>query len=44
VAHGWPDQNWTLSRIKTLIGRRSAPSTPATMTTSRIKVSTCQYF
>ncbi len=22
VAHGWPDQTWTLSRIKTLIGRR----------------------
>ncbi|MFE0258147.1 winged helix-turn-helix domain-containing protein [Streptomyces sp. NPDC059010] len=22
VAHGWPDQMWTLSRIKTLIGRR----------------------
>ncbi|WP_309051192.1 winged helix-turn-helix domain-containing protein [Streptomyces sp.] len=22
VAHGWPDQAWTLSRIKTLIGRR----------------------
>ncbi|MEU3466280.1 winged helix-turn-helix domain-containing protein [Streptomyces sp. NPDC006733] len=22
VAHGWPDQKWTLSRIKTLIGRR----------------------
>nr|WP_181785165.1 winged helix-turn-helix domain-containing protein [Streptomyces phytophilus] len=22
VAHGWPDQIWTLSRIKTLIGRR----------------------
>ncbi|MFG2285045.1 winged helix-turn-helix domain-containing protein [Streptomyces sp. NPDC048595] len=22
VAHGWPDQRWTLSRIKTLIGRR----------------------
>jgi transposase len=21
-AHGWPDQTWTLSRIKTLIGRR----------------------
>jgi transposase len=21
VAHGWPDQTWTLSRIKTLIGR-----------------------
>lgn len=23
VAHGWPDQTWTLSRIKTPIGRRS---------------------
>jgi Winged helix-turn helix len=22
VFHGWPDQTWTLSRIKTLIGRR----------------------
>ncbi|WP_425276218.1 IS630 family transposase [Streptomyces lavendulae] len=22
VAHGWPDQRWTLARIKTLIGRR----------------------
>lgn len=22
VAHGWPDQSWTLARIKTLIGRR----------------------
>jgi transposase len=22
VAHGWPDQTWTLLRIKTLIGRR----------------------
>src|SRR5690242_6861440 len=22
VAHGWPDQAWTLARIKTLIGRR----------------------
>ena len=22
VAHGWPDQTWTLSRITTLIGRR----------------------
>lgn len=22
VAHGWPDQRWTLSRIKTVIGRR----------------------
>jgi len=22
VTHGWPDQTWTLSRIKTLIGRR----------------------
>lgn len=22
VAYGWPDQTWTLSRIKTLIGRR----------------------
>lgn len=22
VAHGWPDQTWKLSRIKTLIGRR----------------------
>lgn len=22
AAHGWPDQKWTLSRIKTLIGRR----------------------
>jgi transposase len=22
VAHGWPDQTWTLSRIKMLIGRR----------------------
>ena len=22
VAHGWPDQTWTLSRIKTLIGSR----------------------
>ncbi|MER8003930.1 winged helix-turn-helix domain-containing protein [Streptomyces sp. NPDC095613] len=22
VAHGWPDQTWSLSRIKTLIGRR----------------------
>ncbi|MFJ4811970.1 winged helix-turn-helix domain-containing protein [Streptomyces longwoodensis] len=22
VAHGWPNQTWTLSRIKTLIGRR----------------------
>jgi hypothetical protein len=21
-AHGWPDQTWTLARIKTLIGRR----------------------
>lgn len=22
VAHGWPDQTWTLARIKTLVGRR----------------------
>lgn len=22
VAHGWPDQRWTLARIKTLMGRR----------------------
>ncbi|MEU0593926.1 winged helix-turn-helix domain-containing protein [Streptomyces ardesiacus] len=22
VAHGWPDQTWTLARIETLIGRR----------------------
>ncbi|WP_207944412.1 helix-turn-helix domain-containing protein [Actinomadura rubrisoli] len=22
VAHGWPDQTWTLSRIQTVIGRR----------------------
>ncbi len=22
VAHGWPDQTWTLAQIKTLIGRR----------------------
>ena len=22
AAHGWPDQTWTLSRIKTVIGRR----------------------
>lgn len=22
VAHGWPDQTWTLQRIKILIGRR----------------------
>jgi transposase len=22
VVHGWPDQTWTLTRIKTLIGRR----------------------
>jgi transposase len=22
VAHGWPDQRWTLSRVKTVIGRR----------------------
>ncbi|MFD5721698.1 winged helix-turn-helix domain-containing protein [Streptomyces sp. NPDC127036] len=22
LAHGWPDQRWTLARIKTLIGRR----------------------
>ncbi|BFO19690.1 hypothetical protein SHKM778_60780 [Streptomyces sp. KM77-8] len=22
LAHGWPDQTWTLSRIRTLIGRR----------------------
>ncbi|MDO0938497.1 winged helix-turn-helix domain-containing protein [Streptomyces sp. DG2A-72] len=22
AAYGWPDQRWTLSRIKTLIGRR----------------------
>ncbi|MFM9555619.1 winged helix-turn-helix domain-containing protein [Streptomyces caniscabiei] len=22
VAHGWPDQTWTLSRIKPLVGRR----------------------
>ncbi|GGW87556.1 hypothetical protein GCM10010320_81260 [Streptomyces caelestis] len=22
VAHGWPDQTWTLSRIKALVGRR----------------------
>ena len=22
VAHGWPDQTWTLARIVTLIGRR----------------------
>lgn len=22
VAHGWPDQTWTLNRIKTVIGRR----------------------
>lgn len=22
LAHGWPNQTWTLARIKTLIGRR----------------------
>ncbi|WP_334029336.1 winged helix-turn-helix domain-containing protein [Nocardia terpenica] len=22
VVHGWPDQSWTLARIKTVIGRR----------------------
>ncbi|MFD4633796.1 winged helix-turn-helix domain-containing protein [Streptomyces sp. NPDC058284] len=22
VAHGWPAQRWTLSRVKTVIGRR----------------------
>ncbi|CAM5691714.1 hypothetical protein SCANM124S_08836 [Streptomyces canus] len=22
VAHGWPDQRWTLFRVKTVIGRR----------------------
>ncbi|MEZ0163129.1 winged helix-turn-helix domain-containing protein, partial [Streptomyces griseorubens] len=22
MAHGWPDQTWSLSRLKTLIGRR----------------------
>jgi hypothetical protein len=22
LAHGWPDQTWTLARIKALIGRR----------------------
>ncbi|MCC5481094.1 winged helix-turn-helix domain-containing protein [Streptomyces sp. JA03] len=22
VAHGWPDQRWTLARVKTVIGRR----------------------
>ncbi|WP_405877042.1 winged helix-turn-helix domain-containing protein [Streptomyces sp. NBC_00005] len=22
MAHGWPDQRWTLSRVKTVIGRR----------------------
>ncbi|WP_416367459.1 helix-turn-helix domain-containing protein [Nocardia terpenica] len=22
VAHGWPDQTWTLARIRTLIGHR----------------------
>ncbi|MFJ6523564.1 helix-turn-helix domain-containing protein [Streptomyces filamentosus] len=22
VSHGWPDQRWTLARIKTLVGRR----------------------
>ena len=22
VTHGWPDQRWTLFRIKTVIGRR----------------------
>ncbi|MFD7291814.1 winged helix-turn-helix domain-containing protein [Streptomyces sp. NPDC059897] len=22
VAHGWPDQRWTLSKVKTVIGRR----------------------
>jgi transposase len=26
VARGWPDQTWTLSRIKTLIGRRPRTS------------------
>lgn len=26
VVHGWPDQTWTLQRIKTLIGRRSHKS------------------
>ncbi|WP_322741165.1 helix-turn-helix domain-containing protein [Streptomyces hygroscopicus] len=25
VARGWPDQTWTLARIKTLIGRRFPP-------------------
>ncbi|MFI7140713.1 helix-turn-helix domain-containing protein [Streptomyces massasporeus] len=28
VAYGWPDQTWTLSRIKTLIGRRFHKSYP----------------
>lgn len=22
MAHGWPDQRWTLARVKTVIGRR----------------------
>lgn len=26
VAHGWPNQTWTLSRIKTLVERRSHQS------------------
>ncbi|WP_079146907.1 helix-turn-helix domain-containing protein [Streptomyces griseochromogenes] len=30
VAHGWPDQTWTLARIKTLIGRRFHKSQPFT--------------
>ncbi|MFG2639185.1 winged helix-turn-helix domain-containing protein [Streptomyces sp. NPDC048362] len=32
LAHGWPDQRWTLARIKTLIGRRF----PKSMTLSGI--------
>ncbi|GAA2610638.1 hypothetical protein GCM10010424_74020 [Streptomyces lienomycini] len=28
VAHGWPEQTWALSRIKTLIGRRFRKSCP----------------
>lgn len=29
AAHGWSDQRWTLSRIKTVIGRRFHTPTPS---------------
>ena len=40
VARGWPDHTWTLSRIKTLIGRRFHKSytVPGAAETTRMEL------